>query len=112
MSKRVFITGFWHETNTFASSHTSLEDFRAYQFVQGDRLLAAFADTNTEIGGVLNAALELDIPPVPGLFAGAVPSVLNGVADALSDLGVNINSKPLRPSLLSKLMREVCERAD
>ena len=76
MSKRVFITGFWHETNTFASSHTSLEDFRAYQFVQGDGLLAAFADTNTEIGGVLNAALELDITPVPGLFAGAAPSGL------------------------------------
>ena len=47
-----------------------------------------------------------------GGLIGAVPSVLNGVADALSDLGVNINSKPLRPSLLSKLMREVCERAD
>ena len=47
-----------------------------------------------------------------GGIIGAVPSVLNGVADALSDLGVNINSKPLRPSLLSKLMREVCERAD
>ena len=47
-----------------------------------------------------------------GGIIGAVPSVLNGVADALSDLGVNINSKPLRPSLLSKLIREVCERAD
>ncbi len=47
-----------------------------------------------------------------GGIIGAVPSVLNGVADALSDLGVNINSKPLRPSLLSKLMREACERAD
>ena len=52
MPKRVFITGFWHETNTFASSHTSLEDFRAYQFVKGDGLLEAFADTNTEINGV------------------------------------------------------------
>ena len=47
-----------------------------------------------------------------GGIIGAVPSVLNGVADALSDLGVNINSKPLRPSLLSKLIREVCDRAD
>ena len=41
-----------------------------------------------------------------GGLIGAVPSVLNAVADALSDLGVNINRKPLRPSLLSKLMRE------
>ena len=41
-----------------------------------------------------------------GGLIGAVPSVLNAVADALSDLGVNINRKPLRPSLLSKLMRK------
>ena len=41
-----------------------------------------------------------------GGLIGAVPSILNGIADALSGLGVNINSKPLRPSLLLKLMRE------
>ena len=41
-----------------------------------------------------------------GGLIGAVPSVLNAVADALSDLGVNINRKPLRPSLVSKLMLE------
>ena len=40
-----------------------------------------------------------------GGLIGAVPSVLNGVADALSGIGVNINSKPLRPSLLVKLIR-------
>ena len=44
-----------------------------------------------------------------GGLIGAVPSVLNGVADALSSLGVNINRKPLRPTFLLKLMREAQE---
>jgi microcystin degradation protein MlrC len=74
MAKRIFITGFWHETNTFAKSPTGLDDFHAYQYAEGDALFAAFADTNTEIGGVMDAALALDLNLVPGLFAGAVPS--------------------------------------
>ena len=74
MAKRIFITGIWHETNTFAATQTGLEDFHAYQYAEGDDLFAAFADTNTEIGGAMNAAIELDLNLVPGLFAGAVPS--------------------------------------
>jgi carbon-monoxide dehydrogenase large subunit len=45
-----------------------------------------------------------------GGLIGAVPAVLNGVADALCDLGVNINRKPLKPSVILKLMREARER--
>ena len=41
-----------------------------------------------------------------GGLIGAVPAVLNAVADALSGLDVNINMKPLRPSLLARLIRE------
>lgn len=41
-----------------------------------------------------------------GGVIGAVPAVLNGVADALAGLGVNINMKPLRPALLARLIRE------
>ncbi|MBT3333816.1 MAG: hypothetical protein HN394_20120, partial [Rhodospirillaceae bacterium] len=76
MSKRIFITGIWHETNTFAATQTGLDDFHAYQYAEGDEIFAAFADTNTEIGGAMNAAIELDLNLVPGLFAGAVPSGL------------------------------------
>ena len=74
MAKRIFITGFWHETNTFARTQTGLEDFHAYQYAEGDALFEMFADTNTEIGGVMNGAMELDLNLIPGLFAGAVPS--------------------------------------
>ncbi len=33
-------------------------------------------------------------------------ALVNAVADALSDLDVNVNTKPLRPALLSRLIRE------
>ena len=76
MAKRVFITGIWHETNTFASGRTGLDAFHAYQYAVGDEMFAAFADTNTEVGGAMDAAVELDMNLIPGLFAGAVPSGL------------------------------------
>ena len=41
-----------------------------------------------------------------GGLIGAVPSIVNAVADALADLDVNVNTKPLRPALLSRLIRE------
>ena len=97
MAKRIFITGFWHETNTFAPTRTGLDDFHAYQYAEGDVLFEAFADTNTEIGGVMNAAMELDLNLIPGLFAGAVPSgmikreayqtILDRTLELLEDVG-------------------------
>ena len=41
-----------------------------------------------------------------GGVIGAVPAIANAVADALSGIGVNINRIPLRPSDLSRLIRE------
>ena len=41
-----------------------------------------------------------------GGLIGAVPAMVNAIGDALADLGVNVNSKPLRPALLSGLIRE------
>ena len=41
-----------------------------------------------------------------GGIVGAVPCVAGAIADALAGIGVNINSIPLRPSLLVSLMRE------
>lgn len=45
-----------------------------------------------------------------GGLIGAVPAVVNAVADALAGIGVNINRKPLRPSLLVRLMHEARSR--
>lgn len=41
-----------------------------------------------------------------GGVIGAVPAIVNAVADTLADLDVNINNKPLRPALLSRLIHE------
>jgi carbon-monoxide dehydrogenase large subunit len=41
-----------------------------------------------------------------GGLIGAVPAVINAVADALAGLEININVKPLRPTLLGNLIRE------
>ncbi len=41
-----------------------------------------------------------------GGLIGAVPAVLNAVGDALAGLDININVKPLRPTLLGNLIRE------
>jgi len=41
-----------------------------------------------------------------GGLIGAVPAIINAIGDALLDLDVNINTKPLRPALLSRLIRE------
>lgn len=40
-----------------------------------------------------------------GGIIGAVPAILNAVSDALADLDININTKPLRPALLARLIR-------
>lgn len=41
-----------------------------------------------------------------GGVIGAVPAITNAVADALAGMGVNINSIPLRPSHIHKLIRQ------
>lgn len=71
---RVLIGGVWHETNTFSPIPTDLDAFRRFLFVEGDEIAPALDGTNTEIGGMLAAAEEAGIDPVPACWAGAVPS--------------------------------------
>ena len=74
MRPRVQIAGVWHETNTFSPIRTDLAAFRAYQWAEGDGLAPRYADTNTEVGGMLAGADGAGLTVVPGLFAGAIPS--------------------------------------
>lgn len=74
MEFRVAIGGIWHETNTFAITRTTLEDFRAYQFARGEEMLARYENVRNEIGGMIAGGREKDFELVPTLFAGAVPS--------------------------------------
>lgn len=74
MSARAFVSGVWHETNTFSAVATDLAAFRRYQFAEGETLFEVSAGTNTEIGGMLSVAGSCGLRLVPGLYAGAVPS--------------------------------------
>lgn len=73
---RVALGGFYHETNTRARTTTDLQAFKDYQYARGDDLIRTFADTNSEIGGMLAGIAEAGAEPVPLLFAAAVPSGL------------------------------------
>lgn len=69
--KRVGLGGLWHETNTYSVRTTSLEDFEAFELLEGDAIVDRHTGTGTVIGGMLEAR---GLAPVPLLVAGAWPS--------------------------------------
>lgn len=71
---RIAIGGIWHETNTFASDVTQFCDFESYQFALKDQIIDCYANTNTELGGMISEADKVGLDLIPTLFAAAVPS--------------------------------------
>src|SRR3954452_4661687 len=73
MSLRIAVAGFEHETNTFARSKTTYDDFVHHWFHRGDEI-RGLGHTNTVTGGSI---AEIDADPnleiVPLLVAGAIP---------------------------------------
>ncbi|HVL23923.1 MAG TPA: M81 family metallopeptidase [Thermomicrobiales bacterium] len=70
---RIAVGGIAHETNTFASSPTTLADFRERALLTGDALLVNARGTDGALGGLIAAAAgraEL----LPTLFASATPA--------------------------------------
>ncbi len=72
-ARRVALIGFYHETNSFSRSRTSLELFRAYQFAEGPMIVDKYRDTGTELGGVIAGAEAAQFELLPIVFAAAVP---------------------------------------
>src|SRR5262249_59208434 len=70
---RVAVGGIFHETNTFASGLTSLDDFRAYQFAEGAALLD-YSNTRSELGGFIAGSEKRGGDILPALYAAAAPS--------------------------------------
>ncbi len=70
----VIVGGVWHETNSFSPIATDLDAFRRFLLVEGAAMVSALAGTNTEIGGMLEAADVAGFTPVPVCWAGAVPA--------------------------------------
>jgi microcystin degradation protein MlrC len=67
----VAVFGLWHETNTYASQPTTLDQFRQFELAEGDEVAERNAHVGSVIGGFLDHD-ELDLRM--GLSAGAWPS--------------------------------------
>ena len=84
MAKRVLVGGIWHETNSFSPVATDLAAFRRYLYLEGEAVIAGSRGTNTEIGGMIDAAPAAGLELIPSIYIGAAPSGL--VAREVIDL--------------------------
>ncbi|WP_271272453.1 M81 family metallopeptidase [Aliamphritea hakodatensis] len=73
MSKRIAVIEFINESNTFTVLPTRLDDFQAGHYLTGDAIPAALKDTNTEVGGFIDAAKKHGWSPVYTVAAHAEP---------------------------------------
>jgi microcystin degradation protein MlrC len=71
---RIAIGGFFHESNTFCSSRTTLADYERTRLYAGPAMNAPLRGTDTEIGGFLRGAEELGFEAVPTYYAWAWPA--------------------------------------
>jgi microcystin degradation protein MlrC len=69
--RRVAIAGLWHETNTYSSHLTGLDDFAVFERLAGPAIADRHAGTGTVIGGLLEVG---GFEPVPVTTAGAWPA--------------------------------------
>lgn len=75
---RVALTGFLHETNTFAPSKAGIDDFvfggGYVPMVRGSEMLEAFKTVNLGMNGAIGVGEANDWEMLPVLWAGAIPS--------------------------------------
>ncbi len=76
MTTRVAFAGFSHETNDFSPRTTDVRDFTDHGYYVGDEI-ETLRGTNTEAGGVMQAAEEDgDVEVIPIVVASATPGGL------------------------------------
>ena len=90
---RIAVGGLWHETNTFATPPTTMEDF---QVLRGDEIPHQLRGTRTPIGGILNWASAAEVAVVPTVFAWALPSGIVG-SDVYETLASQLVEEMTRP---------------
>lgn len=71
---RVAIGGILHESNSFSSVKTRLDDFQVKRSEPGRDVLADWADNNDEVAGFIEGGRRVGLELVPTLVADAVPS--------------------------------------
>lgn len=68
---RIAIAGLFHETNTYVTTPTSVEDFEVYR---GSEMRDAFTGTSSIVGGMLATADAIGAEVIPLMHAFAEPS--------------------------------------
>ncbi|WP_223593116.1 M81 family metallopeptidase [Neobacillus bataviensis] len=72
---RIGIAFFYHESHSFSSMKTEMEQFRNEGYFIGDEIYDAYSGTKTEVGGFLDVLRQAEnVEIVPLLCAAAVPS--------------------------------------
>ncbi|MDE0689514.1 MAG: M81 family metallopeptidase [Candidatus Poribacteria bacterium] len=71
---RIAVGCIGHETNTFSPVLTTIDNFKKGSYHRGDEIINAFRGTRTITGGFLDVAEQLNLQPVPLLWAFATPS--------------------------------------
>ncbi|HSF44547.1 MAG TPA: M81 family metallopeptidase [Chitinophagaceae bacterium] len=70
---RVALMGIVHESNSFVSELTTLDQFRKGHWLFGDDIVKEYRDAFHEIGGMLEAMEEAGIDVIPIMYAEATP---------------------------------------
>ena len=70
---RVALLGIYHESNTFISQPTTLEDFKNSHWLKGEDIRKEYRDSFHEIGGMLEVMDRHNIQTIPIMFAEATP---------------------------------------
>lgn len=70
---RVALMGIVHESNSFVSALTTLDQFSNGHWLYGDDIVREYRDAFHEIGGMLEAMDEAGIEVVPVMYAEATP---------------------------------------
>lgn len=73
MSFRVALLGIYHESNTFVTTPTVLDDFRNGQYLKGESIRKEYQNAHNEIAGMLEVLDKERIEAIPLLFASATP---------------------------------------
>ncbi|MDF2667802.1 MAG: hypothetical protein K0R67_108 [Paenibacillus sp.] len=71
---RILIAQFQQETNSFSPVLCGIEMFKQTCYIEGDAILAEFADTATELNGFIRALTEAGADIVPSIAAHSVSS--------------------------------------
>lgn len=86
---RVGVIALRHESNTFISKPTTLEDFQSHSLRVGEAVRhEGTADAHNEVAGFFAGLEEAGVDAVPVMYAGATPSgvITTETADHLVDL--------------------------